>query len=139
MDLVSQIPALIISTAAGILVSRSGSENRMGQEFAVHLFSTSTPIYIGSAVVFCMGLVPGLPSIPFMGLGVALATGAWYFLRPSEGEDEEEAEAAAEAEGEDAPGRPLKRWIIFLPWIRWSWRWGMGSFLWWISSKTACF
>ncbi len=104
--LVSQIPALIISTAAGILVSRSGSENRMGQEFAVHLFSTSTPIYIGSAVVFCMGLVPGLPSIPFMGLGVALATGAWYFLRPSEGEDEEEAEAAAEAEGEDAPGGP---------------------------------
>ena len=104
--LVSQIPALIISTAAGILVSRSGSENRMGQEFAAHLFSTSTPIFIGSAVVFCMGLVPGLPSIPFMGLGVALATGAWYFLRPSEGEDEEEAEAAAEAEGEDAPGGP---------------------------------
>ena len=104
--LVSQIPALIISTAAGILVSRSGSENRMGQEFAAHLFSTSTPIFIGSAVVFCMGLVPGLPSIPFMGLGVALATGAWYFLRPSKGEDEEEADAAAEAEGEDAPGGP---------------------------------
>ena len=105
--LVSQIPALIISTASGILVSRSGSENRMGQDFAAHLFSTSTPIYIGSAVVFCMGLVPGLPAIPFMGLGVSLATGAWYFLRGVDSEEEDETASAGDAsEDQEAAGTP---------------------------------
>ncbi len=105
--LVSQIPALIISTASGILVSRSGSENRMGQDFAAHLFSTSTPIYIGSVVVFCMGLVPGLPAIPFMGLGVSLATGAWYFLRGVDSEEEDETASAGDAsEDQEAAGTP---------------------------------
>ncbi|SLM29243.1 putative flagellar export pore protein [Desulfamplus magnetovallimortis] len=105
--LVSQIPALIISTAAGILVSRSGSENRMGQEFASHLLSSTTPIYIGAGVIFILGLVPGLPSIPFMGLGVILATGAWYFLRKPASEEDEDAEsgegASEDSEGSGAP------------------------------------
>lgn len=79
--LVSQIPALLISTASGLLVSRAGSENRMGKDFVGHLLSSSTPVYIGSIIVFCLGLVPGLPAIPFMTLAVIMATGTWYFLR----------------------------------------------------------
>jgi flagellar biosynthesis protein FlhA len=104
--LVSQIPALLISSAAGLLVSRSGSDMKMGAEFAKHLFSNSTPIFIGAVIIFCMGLVPGLPSIPFMTLGLVLGTCAWYFIR-GEGEIEEEKqaeeEAAAKEEGSGAP------------------------------------
>jgi flagellar biosynthesis protein FlhA len=104
--LVSQIPALLISAAAGLLVSRSGSDMKMGKEFAKHLLSSSTPVFIGSVIIFCMGLIPGLPSIPFMTLGLVLGTLAWYFLREEEMVKEEkraDAEASAEEEAAGAP------------------------------------
>jgi flagellar biosynthesis protein FlhA len=104
--LVSQIPALLVSAAAGLLVSRSGSNMKMGKEFAKHLLSSSTPIFIGSIIVFCMGLIPGLPSIPFMTLGLSLGTIAWYFLREEDVAEEEkgvDAEAEASEEESGAP------------------------------------
>ncbi len=102
--LVSQIPALLISAAAGLLVSRSGSENKMGKEFAKHLLSSSTPVYIGAVIIFCMGLIPGLPSIPFMTLGLVLGSFAWYFLKEAE-EDKPTDLVEAEA-GEEPAGAP---------------------------------
>ena len=95
--LVSQIPALIISTAAGILISRSSSENKMGEEFAKHIFAQDVPIYVGSAIVFMLGLVPGLPAIPFMGLGGGLAASV-YYMRKSAKKGEEEEKALIERE-----------------------------------------
>ena len=104
--LVTQIPALLVSAAAGLLVSRTGSEMKMGKEFAKHLLSSATPVFIGSVIIFCMGLIPGLPSIPFMTLGLVLGTLAWYFLREEEAVREDELiDAQAEAEGEE-PGSP---------------------------------
>ncbi|WP_300456344.1 flagellar biosynthesis protein FlhA [Desulfobacula sp.] len=104
--LVSQIPALLISAAAGLLVSRSGSDMKMGKEFAKHLFASSTPVFIGSVIVFCMGLIPGLPSLPFMTLGLILGTFAWYFLRGEEAEgDDGQVDAQADTE-EEATGAP---------------------------------
>ena len=103
--LVSQIPSLVISTSAGILVSRSGSEGRMGEELVQHIFSSSFPIYVGSVIVFLLGLIPGLPAFPFMILGVSLAVGITLFgpnkkeseapLFPEE-EDEQPAESTAD-------------------------------------------
>jgi len=104
--LVTQIPALLISAAAGLLVSRSGSEMKMGAEFAKHLFSSSTPVFIGSVIVFCMGLVPGLPTIPFMSLGLILGTLAWYFLKEEEVKKEEKRAGAKAVAEEDATGAP---------------------------------
>ncbi len=101
--LVSQIPALLVSAAAGLLVSRSGSELKMGKEFATHLFASATPVFIGSVIIFCMGLIPGLPSIPFMTLGLVLGSIAWYFLREGETEkDEQQAEEQAAAAQEES-------------------------------------
>lgn len=79
--LVSQIPALIISTSAGILVSRAASDDRMGKEFSKHIFANAQPIYIGSFVVFLFGLVPGLPAVPFIGLSLVLATAVYFFQK----------------------------------------------------------
>jgi len=104
--LVSQIPALLISAAAGLLVSRAGSDSRMGKQFAAQLLSSSTPVFIGAVIIFCMGLIPGLPSVPFMTLGLVMGTLAWYFLRADEKEEQDalmEAEAAAEEEGAGQP------------------------------------
>ncbi len=103
--LVSQVPALLISTAAGLLVSRSGSENRMGKDFAKHLFSNPTPVYVGSIIVFCLGLVPGLPSIPFMSLGLILGTSCWYFLG-KEDSGVDEAELTEELDEAEESGSP---------------------------------
>ncbi len=103
--LVSQIPSLIISTAAGILVSRSGSEDKMGEEFLEHLFTKSTPIYVGSGIIFGMGLVPGLPAVPFILLGTGLA-GFVYYMKDRLVEEEEallEEGKAAEAPDETGP------------------------------------
>ncbi|MCK5541253.1 MAG: flagellar biosynthesis protein FlhA [Desulfobacterales bacterium] len=102
--LVSQIPALLVSAAAGLLVSRSGSESRMGQEFFKHLLSSVTPVYIGAVIVFCMGLIPGLPALPFMTLGVTLAGTAWYLLRGKK--EAKESDAIAESEADEAIGAP---------------------------------
>ena len=104
--LVSQMPALLISAAAGLLVSRSGSEMKMGAEFAKHLFSSATPIFIGAVIVFCMGLIPGLPTIPFMAMGLALGTVAWYFLREDEVKKEEKRSGAKSEAEEEAAGAP---------------------------------
>ncbi|ACN16770.1 FlhA [Desulforapulum autotrophicum HRM2] len=103
--LVSQIPALLISTAAGLLVSRSGSENRMGKEFATHLLSSTTPVYVGSVIVFCFGLVPGLPAFPFMTLSLLLGGGCWYFVG-RHGAVEEDAEIGTAPEDEAEDGGP---------------------------------
>ncbi len=102
--LVSQIPALIISTAAGLLVSRSGAEQKMGEEFAKHILQSNVPIYIGSVIVFMFGFVPGLPAFPFMSLGLGLAA-AVYYIGESDAEEETAVaeQEAAEAEGESGP------------------------------------
>ncbi len=102
--LVSQIPALLISAGAGLLVSRSGSEERMGKSFARHFLASATPVYIGAVIIFCMGLIPGLPSLPFMTLGMILGSIAWYFLRESA--DKEGEEAAEAAAGEEPSAGP---------------------------------
>ncbi|TWI72401.1 flagellar biosynthesis protein FlhA [Desulfobotulus alkaliphilus] len=101
--LVTQIPALIISTAAGILVSRGGEDDRLGQAFSKLIFSKTTPIYVASCLVFALGLVPGLPGIPFMSLGLALG-GTLYLM--SKGRSQEEA-AEKEAAGEEDAAAPV--------------------------------
>ncbi len=79
--LVSQIPALIISTSSGLLVSRAASEDQMGKEFGKHVISNPRPIYVGSFVVFLFGLVPGLPALPFIVLAMVLGGSVYLFQK----------------------------------------------------------
>jgi flagellar biosynthesis protein FlhA len=101
--LVSQIPALIISTAAGILVSRSASEDRMGKEFSRHILANPQPIYVGAGVAFLFGLVPGFPALPFMGLALAVG-GSVYLLRRNQPEEPELLPGPAAGEEEASAG-----------------------------------
>ncbi len=78
--LVSQIPALIISTAAGIVVSRAASEGTMGSDFAKQFFHHPKAVYLSALTIFFFGLIPGLPHIPFIMLSVLIG-GSTYFLR----------------------------------------------------------
>ena len=67
--LVSQIPALLISTAAGIIVTRAASDGDMGSDFADQLFGNPKVVAIGAIFLFFLGLIPGMPLLPFWGLG----------------------------------------------------------------------
>jgi flagellar biosynthesis protein FlhA len=77
--LVSQIPALTISTAAGIVVSRAASEETMGKDFSRQFFNYPKAIYVSALTVFFFGLIPGLPHIPFILLSILIG-GSVYLL-----------------------------------------------------------
>ncbi|MGE0615482.1 MAG: flagellar biosynthesis protein FlhA, partial [Bacteriovoracia bacterium] len=93
--LVSQIPALIISTAAGIIVTRTASGNNLGKEFTKQLFTHYKALFAASGVMGFLGIVPGLPTIPFFMIGGALGFVAYRLYQK---ERAEEARKAREAE-----------------------------------------
>ncbi|HHW92040.1 MAG TPA: FHIPEP family type III secretion protein, partial [Firmicutes bacterium] len=64
--LVSQIPALLISTATGIVVTRSASERNLGQDLTSQLLSQPRVLTVATVLLVLLGLVPGLPIIPFL-------------------------------------------------------------------------
>jgi len=67
--LVTQIPALIVSTSAGIIVSRAGAESNLGTEIISQILYQPRAIGITAIVLFGFGIVPGLPLVPFWVLG----------------------------------------------------------------------
>ncbi|AAQ58700.1 flagellar biosynthesis protein FlhA [Chromobacterium violaceum] len=76
--LVAQIPALIISTAAGIVVTRVGTDQDMSEQFLGQLFTKPQVLYITSAVIGMIGLIPNMPHFAFLliaGSLLALARG----------------------------------------------------------------
>jgi flagellar biosynthesis protein FlhA len=64
--LVSQIPALLTSTAAGIIVTRAASETNLGSAMVTQLFLQPRAMLLASIVILCIGLVPGIPLVPFL-------------------------------------------------------------------------
>ncbi|RPH93204.1 flagellar biosynthesis protein FlhA [candidate division KSB1 bacterium] len=72
--LVAQIPALIISISAGIIVSRAASESNLGHDVTSQLLSYPRALYIASGVLAFFALTPGMPLIPFLTLSAATFT-----------------------------------------------------------------
>ncbi|MGE4004146.1 MAG: flagellar biosynthesis protein FlhA, partial [Planctomycetaceae bacterium] len=70
--LVSQIPALIIATTAGILVTKASSDQDLGAEIGDQLLRNERPLWIGAAMLGVLALMPGLPKIPFLALSGGL-------------------------------------------------------------------
>ncbi|MBT4763070.1 MAG: flagellar biosynthesis protein FlhA [Bdellovibrionaceae bacterium] len=81
--LVSQIPALIISTAAGIVVTRSSNKN-MSKALVGQLLIKPKALYVLSAIMFLFGMVPGLPFMVFGLIGSVVATLAWFVTKNEE-------------------------------------------------------
>ncbi len=89
--LVSQIPALILSVGAGILVTRASDNGNLGTQLATQLFRYPRAMKIGAVMMLLMGLMPGMPLMPFMVLGAI----SWYLGRILT--EQEEAVALTEA------------------------------------------
>lgn len=95
--LLAQIPALIISTAAGTIVTRSSKTDvHMGAELAGQLMVSSRAVAITGGVLALLALIPGLPTIPFLLMGSFLGALAWIIERfKKEAADQEKKKAEA--------------------------------------------
>src|ERR1051325_9787512 len=103
--LVSQIPALITSTAAGILVTRAASKNDLGQDLMQQLMFYPRAMLGLTGMLLMMALVPGLPMMPFLLL--ASGTGAMaYWLHQNRRELEQVTEAGPAKAGKDGKPAP---------------------------------
>lgn len=102
--LVSQIPALIISTAAAMIVTRTASEENLGTDLGTQLTRYPRALMVGAGMMTVLGLVPGLPPVPFFVVAAILGYLGYYAQRvltqEAEVEAIEEAEEAAEEEAE---------------------------------------
>jgi flagellar biosynthesis protein FlhA len=76
--LTSQIPALLISTATGMIVTRAASEpdSNLGKDVTTQLFSNPRVLAVVGSLLLLMSLVPDLPKIPFIAIGLAMIGGA---------------------------------------------------------------
>ena len=102
--LVAQIPALIVSTAAGIVVTRAASETDLGGEMTRQLLMSSKPVGIAAGILLALGLVPGLPHVAFLALGSAIAWIA-YHLHQQEQVQATPAPAPVAQKAEESPTR----------------------------------
>jgi flagellar biosynthesis protein FlhA len=78
--LVAQIPSLLLSTAAALLVTRTTKEEDMGAEVVKQLFKDPKTLIVTSAIIGGMGLIPGMPNLPFLILAGSGGLGAWLLL-----------------------------------------------------------
>jgi flagellar biosynthesis protein FlhA len=87
--LASQIPSLMISTAMGIVVTRTASESDLGREFSSQMLRQPRALAITAALLLVLGLMPGLPKIPFLLL--AAGTGVLAYRVTKKIREDEEA------------------------------------------------
>lgn len=90
--LVSQIPALLVSTAAGMLVTRSASQGSFGQDLFRQLLSFPRVMALASAILFALSIVPQIPFFPFFLLGAASGFAAYVLHREERDELRRERE-----------------------------------------------
>jgi flagellar biosynthesis protein FlhA len=79
--LVAQIPALIISTAAGIMVSRASGDQDLGSAFLGQVFGRPQVLYVTAALLGVLGLIPGTPHFAFLTLAMVMAAAAYSVSR----------------------------------------------------------
>jgi flagellar biosynthesis protein FlhA len=70
--LITQIPALITATASGMLVTKATSESSLGQEIGIQFGAAAGPMRLGSFILMGLAIMPGMPWLPFLALGLAM-------------------------------------------------------------------
>ena len=102
--LVGQIPALLMSTAMGVIVTRAAASSELGPDLINSFTKYPRPLYIASGMLMSMGLIPGLPTVPFVSLSILM--GALGYVVSREAEIQEisaEEQAASSQAGPQAP------------------------------------
>ena len=95
--LVAQIPALLLSTAVAIIVTRMSRSNDMGGEIGRQLFGQPKALYVASGVIGAMGIIPGMPNFAFLSVAALCAGAAWLLTKRREEAARREAEVPSPA------------------------------------------
>ncbi len=110
--LVAQIPALVLSTAAAIMVTRNNSSEMMGEQVNGQMFASPRALGISAAMLAVMGVVPGMPHTAFLTLATLSGAGAWliWWKQSKAPAEAEAAKVAAEqkAKEESAAAEPAE-------------------------------
>ena len=109
--LVAQIPALVISTAAALIVTRVGKDEDVGEQLTNQLFSTPNALTITGGILLTMGLVPGMPHFPFLLLGAGCGALGWKLRKKAT----DAAATPAEAEPQKPAENPEASWEDIVP------------------------
>ena len=99
--LVATIPSIITSTATGIIVSRAASEAKMGEEYIAQLTNNSRALKMVATVLAVFGLVPGMPTVPFLTFGLII----FGVAKLTEKRDEQAGVSGAAARQDGRPGQ----------------------------------
>ena len=100
--LVAQIPALIVSTSAGIIMTRATRESDLSKDFSYQFLSNPRALYTASGILFFFGIIPGLPHWPFI-LFAATASLIAYLISKEAGKKKAESAKKAAAEKKEIP------------------------------------
>ncbi|MGH7929471.1 MAG: flagellar biosynthesis protein FlhA [Candidatus Binatia bacterium] len=104
--LVSQIPALIVSTAAGMVVTRTASGGELGAEITKQLFRNPKVLVLVAAMLAMFIFIPGFPAIPFLLAAATFGGLAYVFANEVAVENEESGTESAKFESSEDPARP---------------------------------
>ncbi|MCM7468324.1 flagellar biosynthesis protein FlhA [Enterobacter bugandensis] len=104
--LVAQIPGLVISTAAGVVVTRVANDQDVGEQMVGQLFTSPRVIVLAAGVIGLLGLIPGMPNFVFLLFTVALLGVAWW-LRGREGDVKKSGGVQADTDAAEAEVTPI--------------------------------
>ncbi len=103
--LVTVIPALMVSVSGGMIVTRAGSDDRLGANVRQQVFGNPQPLILAGGVLVAMAIIPGLPTIPFLMMGSGVAYAGWR-IRQNAATADKTAPAAAQAKDGAKTGEP---------------------------------
>ncbi len=101
--LVGQIPALLMSTAMGVIVTRAAASSELGPDLINSFTRYPRPLYIASAMLLSLGLIPGLPTVPFLSLALLMGALGYTVSREAAVQEITAEEQAAMTPGAQAP------------------------------------
>ncbi len=122
--LVAQIPGLLISVAAAMVISRVGKDNDTGKQIAAQMFMSPRALGITAGILILLGVIPGMPHTVFLLMGCAFGYGAWLAMRAKNKPEETPEQVAAAQEALAAPQQETEATgMICNRSICWAWSW----------------
>jgi flagellar biosynthesis protein FlhA len=94
--LVAQIPSLLLSTAAAIMVTRQNVSHDMGKQVISQMFASPKALAVSAGIMTIMGIIPGMPHVAFLSLAAASGGGAWWIIQKEKQKVSDEAVLAKE-------------------------------------------
>ena len=98
--LVAQIPGLLISVAAAMVVSRVGKDHDLGRQIVQQMFVSPRVLGITAAIMGILGIIPGMPHLVFIGISIVLGYAAWVLANRPEPSTDTDTPAPAASDGE---------------------------------------